>query len=247
MIEAIVFDLDGTLVQTERLKAVSYAQAAIELCPRDLDQQQVIEAFKQVVGRSRREVAQELVRRFDLAEKAAARAPEFGVSEPWQAYIQVRLQHYGRLLEDASLVREHRCTDNLDVLEFARQRDLRTGLATMSRCGQAVRMLELLGLSNSFDFVATRDDVEHGKPDPEIYTLVIHTLGVAPQDCLVLEDSASGVQAALEAGTHCIAVTSEFTRLGVHELGRLDPRWIVDDGAAALTVVQQLLSDQEAG
>lgn len=247
MIEAIVFDLDGTLVQTEQLKAISYAQAAIELCPRDLDQRQVIEAFKLVVGRSRRAVAQDLVRRFDLEEKAAARAPEFGVSEPWQAYVQVRLQHYDRLLADASLVRQHRCTGNLEVLEFAGRRGCRTGLATMSRCRQAVRVLEMLELRDSFDFVATRDDVEHGKPDPEIYTLVTRELGVAPQDCLVLEDSASGVQAALEAGAQCIAATNEFTQRGVHELGRLDLRWIVDDGAAVLPVVQQLLSEQEEG
>ena len=53
MIQAMIFDLDGTLVQTERLKALSYARAAVELCPHDIREIDVVEAFKDVVGLSR--------------------------------------------------------------------------------------------------------------------------------------------------------------------------------------------------
>src|SRR3712207_9013781 len=56
MIRAFVFDLDGTLVETEELKALSYARAATELRP-DLDEGEVIEAFTDLVGLARREVA----------------------------------------------------------------------------------------------------------------------------------------------------------------------------------------------
>jgi phosphoglycolate phosphatase-like HAD superfamily hydrolase len=55
-IRAFVFDLDGTLVETEELKALSYARAAAELRP-DLDEREVMEAFKDLVGLSRQEVA----------------------------------------------------------------------------------------------------------------------------------------------------------------------------------------------
>jgi beta-phosphoglucomutase len=61
MIKAMIFDLDGTLVQTEKLKALSYARAAVELCPQVLNEDEVIEAFKDVVGLSRREVASTLL------------------------------------------------------------------------------------------------------------------------------------------------------------------------------------------
>ena len=54
MIQAWIFDLDGTLVQTERLKAQSYAKAVTELCHRKVSEEQVIDAFKQVVGKSRK-------------------------------------------------------------------------------------------------------------------------------------------------------------------------------------------------
>ena len=53
MIQAVIFDLDGTLVETERLKALSYARAAVELCLYTLTEAEVIEAFKDVVGLSR--------------------------------------------------------------------------------------------------------------------------------------------------------------------------------------------------
>ena len=73
MIRAMIFDLDGTLVQTERLKALSYARATAELCPHEVSEHEVIEAFKGVVGLARQEVAQTLVEQFDLQEKAAER------------------------------------------------------------------------------------------------------------------------------------------------------------------------------
>lgn len=247
MIEAMIFDLDGTLVQTEKLKALSYARAAIELCPRELEQEQVMMAFKEVVGLPRREVAMQLVQRFDLEAKASGRMAEFGVSEPWQAYVQVRLRHYEGMLDDPQLVSQHRCAENLEVLDFAREQGYRTGLATMSRCRQAQRVLDVLELRQSFDFIATRDDVNYGKPDPEIYALVAEALEQPPQHCLVLEDSASGVESALEAGAWCIAATNEFSQRGVHQLQRLEPRWIVDNGAPVLPVVKQMLAERANG
>ena len=65
---------------------------------------------------------------------------------------------------------------------------------------------------NALDFIVTVDDVEHGKPDPEIHQLVTRELRVPPSQCLVIEDSPSGVKATLAAGTWCIAVTTPFTR-----------------------------------
>ena len=77
MIRAMIFDLDGTLVQTERLKAISYAQAAVELRPDTVTEAAVMATFREVVGLSRNEVAQTLVERFDLGiEEASARMPK---------------------------------------------------------------------------------------------------------------------------------------------------------------------------
>lgn len=244
MIRAVIFDLDGTLVQTEKLKALSYARAAVELCPAEIGEEEVIEAFKEVVGRSRREVARALVERFDLAQQAQGRVEEFGVSTPWQAYVQVRLQHYEEMLSAPQTLRDNQWPHNMKLLQQARQANCQVGLATMSRCSQAQRVLQVLDIEDAFDFVATRDDVENGKPDPEIYELVATELDVAPAETLVIEDSPSGVQAALAAGMHCIAVATPFTRRHLHDSQHLAERWIVDDPDNLQDVVDDMFNEQ---
>ena len=244
MIRAMIFDLDGTLVQTERLKAISYARAAVELCPFDISEEEVLDAFKEVVGLPRREVAQALVERFDLEKNALKRAAEFGVNTAWQAFVQIRLRHYDTLLADPQVLRSSRWPHNIELLQQARETACKVGLATMSHCAQVQRVLEVLELTDAFHMVATRDDVEHGKPDPEIYLLVARELAVSPEQCLVIEDSPTGVKAALAAGMACIAVTTDFTRKAMHAERLLDERWIVDDPSSLLAVVRQVMAER---
>jgi HAD superfamily hydrolase (TIGR01509 family) len=245
MIQAMIFDLDGTLVQTEKLKALSYAKAAVQLCPYHLEEKDVIEAFKDVVGLSRREVATALVDRFGLEDKARAGMVAFGVDTPWQAYVQLRLRLYDEIVADTDVIRQNQWPHNMALLQAARRNCPYLGLATMSHCPQVQRVLQILQLTDAFDFVASRDDVQRGKPDPEIYQMVAAELGVSPGVCLVVEDSPTGVQAALAAGMHCIAVTTPFTRQRLYESGILDERWIVDDPATLLNVVQQKFDSLE--
>lgn len=241
MIRAMIFDLDGTLVQTERLKAISYARAAINLCPDEILEKDVIEAFKDVVGLSRREVASALVERFGLTKKANERMAEFGVSKPWQAYVQVRLNIYSEMLADPQVIRDNQWTHNVALLNQARQSNCKVGLATMSFCEQASRVLEILDLTEVFDFVASRDDVEKGKPDPEIYFLVAKELDVPPSECMVIEDSPAGVEAALNAGMQVVAVSTPFTRKRLHESNLLPLSHIVDNSKDLLKIVAHVV------
>lgn len=245
MIEAMIFDLDGTLVKTERLKALSYAKAAVELCPRDITEAEVIEAFKEVVGRSRREVATTLVERFDLKQASSARMDEYGVGTPWQAFVQVRLDYYEDMISDPGLIRENQWPHTRQLLHQAREWRCTTALATMSGCDRTNQILEVLELADAFDFIATRDDVENGKPDPEIYNLISQELDLPPKRCMVIEDSPSGVKAALAAGMACIAVTTPFTKAHIHEQRLLDPRWVVDDPDTLPKVVEQMFNERK--
>ncbi len=241
MILAVIFDLDGTLVETEELKALSYARAAVELRP-ELSEAEVVEAFKEVVGLSRQEVAMGLMQRFGLEAAARARMAEFGVSAPWQAYVQVRQRIYEAMLEDPELLRKQQWSHNIALLHESRRQGCLVALASMSYCKQVRRVLDVLGLANAFDFVASRDDVEHGKPDPEIYLLVSRELGVPPADCLVIEDSPAGVKAALAAGMNIIAVSTPFTRQRLHESGLLPPQHIVDDPGMLPDVIAHVIA-----
>ena len=237
-ITTMVFDLDGTLVKTEKLKADSYARAAIDLCPHTLDAAAVTAAFVEVVGLSRREVATHLIEHFDLHDRAMQLAPSLGASTAWQAFVEVRLRHYEKLISDPDVLRANRWLHNVELLRIARETRCRTALATMSHRKQALHVLRVLELEFEFDFVATRDDVVAGKPDPEIYSLVSAELAVAPAACLVIEDSPAGVAAALAAGMHCVAVATPFTQHALHDGRLLDQGWIVDDPRQLLDVVR---------
>ena len=244
MINAMVFDLDGTLVQTERLKARSYARAAVELCPRAVSEGEVINAYKDVVGRSRKEVATALMQRFDLEAAARARMDDCGVDRPWQAFVQVRLGYYEKMVRDPDVIRDNRWPHTMDVLRTARENQCALALATTSRRAQANRVLDALDLTDTFDFTATADDVTRTKPHPEIYRLTAVNLSTRPNRILAIEDSPSGVQAARTAGLHCIAMTTDFTRDALRDAGVLDARWIVDDPNALPNTVQTLIDEQ---
>jgi HAD superfamily hydrolase (TIGR01509 family) len=246
MITTMIFDLDGTLVKTEKLKALSYARAMNELCPRCASEEVAIEAFKEVVGQSRQEVAKALMHRFNLEQPARARMAEFEVTTPWQAFVQIRLRYYEALLADPQVLRDNQWPHNMALLQYVRQSNYKVGLATMSVCSQMKKVLGILDLADAFDFVASRDDVEHGKPEPEIYLLVAKELDSLPSECLVIEDSPSGVKSALAAGMWCIAVATPFTRKTLHrEPGLLDKRWMVEDPDTLPTVVQQLFAEAD--
>jgi HAD superfamily hydrolase (TIGR01509 family) len=241
MIRAFVFDLDGTLVETEELKALSYARAAAELRP-DLKEGEVIEAFKDLVGLSRQEVAVGLMRRFGLEDAARGRMAGLGVGAPWQAYVQIRLRIYETLLADPNIVLAHSYPHNIGLLRDVRRVGYPTALATQSHREQAVRVLGILGLADQFEVVVTRDDVEHGKPDPEMHLLAARELGVEPEECLAVEDSPAGVKAALAAGAEIVAVTTDLTRQKFRDTDLLERSHVVEDPRTLPEVVRRLIS-----
>jgi beta-phosphoglucomutase len=142
------------------------------------------------------------------------------------------------------MLRDYQWPHNVALLEAARADGCLTALATMSHREQVRYVLDALNLTDAFDFVATRDDVEQGKPHPEIYQLVMAQLDVSPEDTLIIEDSVNGVKAALAAGTHVIAVATDFTRGSLHAADGLDGAIIVYDPSTLLSEVQQFVALQ---
>jgi HAD superfamily hydrolase (TIGR01509 family) len=182
------------------------------------------------------------MRRFGLENAARDRMVGFGVDTPWQAYVQMRLRIYETLLAEPNIVLAHRYPHNIALLRGVRREGYPTALATQSHREQALRVLDILGLADEFDVVVTRDDVEHGKPDPEMHLLVARELGVGPEECLTIEDSPAGVKAALAAGAEIVAVTTDLTRQKFRDTNLLDRSHIVDDPRTLPKVVRHLIS-----
>ena len=243
MIKAVIFDLDGTLVRTEELKALSYFQGATDV-KNDVTEESVTTAYKQVVGLSREEVSRHLVRVLDLEGPARAQMHSLQVDEPWKVLGLKHLANYERMIETPGLLEKYKCPYNTAFLEFVKREGFRVGLATLSHRPETYRILDILRLRALFDVIATREDVEKGKPDPGIYLFVAARLGVTPPECLVIEDSVNGIRSALAAGMGCVAVTSSFTRPSVHESGLLEKQWIVDDHAMLMTVARQFIAEK---
>jgi putative hydrolase of the HAD superfamily len=178
---------------------------------------------------------------FDLEKRARASMENLEAGRPWQAFARLRLAIYEKMIADVNVLREHRWPKSIALLERVRKNGFKTALATMSHCREASRVLEALSLRNCFDFVATRDDVERGKPDPEIYLLCASELATPAAECLVIEDSPAGVRAARAAGMDVLAVTTPFTREAFQRESLLDRRWVVDDPEELPTVMWECL------
>ena len=92
------------------------------------------------------------------------------------------------------------------ILQRMQKAGLKLALATNSPNFLIPIVLDRLSLRPFFETWVGVDDVHHGKPAPDIYTTAAQRLGVAPQHCLAIEDSATGLQAALSAGMKTVAV-----------------------------------------
>ena len=90
------------------------------------------------------------------------------------------------------------------LLEHLRENKLRTSIATSSPLDRTKEYLSQVGLVDAFDELVSGHMVEHGKPAPDIYIYAAEKLGLRPEECLVLEDSPTGLLAALRAG--CVPV-----------------------------------------
>jgi beta-phosphoglucomutase len=240
---AAIFDLDGTLVQTEALKAQSYARAAVSLRPGELSERDVTAAYDGMVGRSREEVAAALLARFDLSAPAARRERELGVSTPLDAYMALRIRIYEEMIADEALIRAQEYPWSTALLRAVRRSGHPIGIATMSHRTHAALVLERLELTHDVDVLVTREDVQLAKPSPEIYLLAARRLGAEPRDCFVLEDSVPGIESANAAGTRCVAITNDMTRDAVHAANVLPAERIVDDPERLEAVAHATIRD----
>jgi mannitol-1-/sugar-/sorbitol-6-/2-deoxyglucose-6-phosphatase len=184
-IQAVVFDMDGVLLDSEPMwRAVErevFARLGIEVTEEDLMRTMGVRIADVVEGWHRRqpwegpspgEVAEEIVDR-----------------------VADAIEQDGRLDDGA-----------VDAIDYLRGLGLPLALASASPMRMIRAVLSMGGLEDRFDVVLTAEEEERGKPDPAIYLTAAGRLGVPPERCLAIEDSLAGIRAAKAAGMVCIAV-----------------------------------------
>lgn len=126
----------------------------------------------------------------------------YGIDDHWETVLQDIEAIFASYLDDSL-----RALPGLDrLLALFDTRDLPYGVATSSKRLFAEDILRRGGVADRLQFVWTGDDVQNGKPDPEIYLKSAESLKVSPSEMLVLEDSGNGCKAAVHAGAITVAV-----------------------------------------
>jgi HAD superfamily hydrolase (TIGR01509 family) len=192
--DAVVFDLDGTLIDTESLCNV----AGVEACA-NLGFPLSMAFFESLAGIDDRTRAR-------LIEEHVGQPVEFAAFlAEWDRLCTLRFAQGIPLKAGA--------VELLDALDSA---GVPVALATSSRRGPAEEKLAAIGLRHHFRTVVTFDDVAAPKPAPDPYLLAAERLGVAPARCLAFEDSETGARAAHAAGMTVVQVPDLHPTRGAH-------------------------------
>jgi sugar-phosphatase len=188
MFRAAIFDMDGTLVDSEAYWRLAQQQVFGAVGIHITDEMSAVTA-----PLSPRQVTEHWYSVRPWAEPSFEQM-EAAVIER----VAEQLQEQCRALPG---VRE--------ILEHCAQMGWRVALASNSPGRLCHLVLRQLGIARHFDAVVSVDDVERGKPDPDIYLLAARRLGVDPGECLAFEDSLTGVRAAHAAGMRVVAVSGQ--------------------------------------
>ena len=199
--KGIIFDLDGVICSTDRYHYLAWKTVADRLGI----------YFDETIIRRLRGVS-----RMESLEIILERCDRILSQEEKLALATEKNDIYRGLLSGmtpADLSREVK-----ETLDALRGKGLRLGIGSSSKNTRYI--LDRIGLGSFFDAVSDGNNITRSKPDPEVFLKAAEYLGLAPADCLVVEDAVSGLQAAAAAGMDSAAVgDAAESGLAVYDLG----------------------------
>lgn len=187
--KAIIFDMDGVLLDTESVSFTCWTRAGEEWGLSDAP-----EAYRLCVGSNVNDMMTMLHERYGADFDAPAFYARTG-----------ELFHIIEAEQGLSLMPHVR--ECLDALKAA---GYRLAVASSTRSEAVHRQLAAAGIIGYFETITCGDTVEHSKPAPDIYLKACRSLALTPADCVAVEDSPNGVRAATAAGMRCIMVPDQI-------------------------------------
>ncbi len=189
MIEALVFDFDGIIVDTESPELVSYEELYAQY-----DVEFPVETWIATVG------GELTFNAYTYLQEAVGRPLDIDTIRTWRRQRHLDLTRQEKL-----------CPGVREYLTGAGERGWKIGLASSSPRSWVLPLLEQHDLVRFFDAVVTADQVAKVKPDPALYNAALQQLDVAPERSVAIEDSVNGLRAAKAAGMFCVVVPNPVT------------------------------------
>ena len=184
-LEAVIFDMDGLMIDTEPISKEFWKQA-IEHQGFEMDE----DFFAPLIGRNKAGVK-------DLMHKRYGQNFDFDKASTMRdKSMEDHVNKHGVSMKDG-LIQILDCLDELG---------LKKAVATSTEMDSMKRKLSSIGVLDRFDTYVTGDQVQFGKPNPEIFLTAATRLGVSPHNCIVLEDSNAGISSAYDAGMRPILI-----------------------------------------
>jgi len=188
MIKAVIFDLDGVLVTTDVFHFNAWKKLAEDLG---------IMNFTKADNARQRGVS-----RMASLEVVLEKTDRVFSDEEKQELAQRKNDDYVKSL--SSLSEADVLPGVCEFLAFLKEKGIKTAVGSASK--NAGLILEKTKLLDSFDEIVSGLDTTKSKPDPEVFVLGANRLGIAPEECLVVEDSDAGIEAAKRGGMYALAV-----------------------------------------
>jgi HAD superfamily hydrolase (TIGR01509 family) len=191
MIKAVVFDFDGTILDTETCEF-----EGLQTIYKEYGAELPIEVWGECIG---------------------THANFFDAHEYLEKQIGKTLDRDMIKQKRSDLFKERIKTQLalpgvVEYLEAAKRLGLKIGLASSSTYEWVSSHLENLGLIDYFETIKTSNDVEKVKPDPTLYLETVKALGVKPEETIAFEDSSNGAKAAKQAGLYCVVIPNAVTQ-----------------------------------
>lgn len=185
MIEALIFDMDGLLFDSERVVQRSWNIAGDEL-----GFGRVGENIYNTLG-------------MNLKSRTAYFKSVYGSDFPMDRFADRTREIYYNIAREEGVPLKPGVKA---ILEYGRQHGYKMGVATSSRRAHAAKTLKESGIYDYFETCVSGDMVEHAKPDPEIYETACRQLGVQPRNAMALEDAPNGIYSAARAGMYAVMI-----------------------------------------
>lgn len=191
-LEAVIFDYDGTLIDTEKAYYEVIKELIFNKYNKEIDK---LDYIYNVSGTSAAQCKKYLTEKYIISDE------EYTLLEK-----EMTTMMYEKLskLQALPYIEE--------TFEFLHQENIKIAIASNGNLEHIVDGLKFLGLYNYVTDIVTRYDVEHGKPEPDIYLHTADRLGVDIENCIAVEDSENGARAAVASGAYLIVQTNEITR-----------------------------------